>query len=79
MSALHTAPAPARPRARLSLREIVLVVVLGVVFGFLYWVFVQAWNGLAIAMGPAGDLAQHLVFGSSPTTFAHLEKERSGR
>jgi len=55
---------PAARRSRLSLREIVLVVVLGVVFGFLYWVFVQAWNALAIAMGPAGDLAQHMLFGS---------------
>src|SRR5699024_2074198 len=48
-------PPPAAPaRARLSLREIVLIVVLAVVFGFLYWVFVQAWHGLAIAMGQAG-------------------------
>ena len=62
MTAVETA-ATAR-RARLSLREIVMVVVLGVVFGFLYWVFVQAWNLLAIAMGPAGDLAQHVLFGS---------------
>ncbi|MEE1651962.1 ECF transporter S component [Brachybacterium sp. J144] len=55
----------ARPRrAPLALRELVLVVVLGVVFGFLYWAFVQAWNLLAIAMGPAGDLAQHVLFGS---------------
>jgi energy-coupling factor transport system substrate-specific component len=40
------------------------VVVLGTVFGFLYWVFVQAWIGLQVAMGPAGDLAQHLLLGS---------------
>jgi energy-coupling factor transport system substrate-specific component len=39
------------------------MVVLGVVFGFVYWALVQAWNGLAIAMGPAGDLAQHVLFG----------------
>ncbi len=39
------------------------MVVLGVVFGFVYWVLVQAWNGLAILMGPAGDLAQHVLFG----------------
>ncbi|MGO1200043.1 MAG: ECF transporter S component [Dermabacteraceae bacterium] len=62
MSAVQTASTTGR--SRLTLREIVLVVVLGVVFGFLYWVFVQAWNALAIAMGPAGDLAQHVLFGS---------------
>ena len=39
------------------------MVVLGVVFGFVYWALVQAWTGLAIAMGPAGDLAQHVLFG----------------
>ncbi|MCC2592028.1 ECF transporter S component [Tessaracoccus sp. OS52] len=50
-------------RAPLQLRDIVLMVVLGVVFGFLYWALVQAWNGLAVLMGPAGDLAQHVLFG----------------
>ena len=67
MTAPHLAPEEepgSRRRTPLTLRELVLVVVLGVVFGFLYWVFVQAWNALAIAMGPAGDLSQHLVFGS---------------
>ncbi|GGA55127.1 hypothetical protein GCM10011490_01190 [Pseudoclavibacter endophyticus] len=39
------------------------MVMLGAVFGFLYWALVQAWNALAVAMGPAGDLAQHVVFG----------------
>lgn len=39
------------------------MVVLGVVFGFVYWVLVQAWNGLAVLMGPAGDLAQHVLLG----------------
>lgn len=52
-----------RRRARLPLRDIVLMVMLGVVFGFLYWALVQAWNGLAVAMGPAGDLAQHVLLG----------------
>ncbi|MBK5248149.1 MAG: ECF transporter S component [Actinomycetales bacterium] len=53
-----------RPRAvSWDLKDLVLMVVLGVVFGFLYWVLVQAWNGLAILMGPAGDLAQHFLFG----------------
>jgi energy-coupling factor transport system substrate-specific component len=39
------------------------MVVLGAVFGFLYWVLVQAWTGLSVAMGPAGDLSQHILFG----------------
>ena len=39
------------------------MVVLGVVFGFVYWALDQAWNGLAILMGPAGDLAQHVLLG----------------
>jgi len=52
------------PRTRkLPLRDIVLMVMLGVVFGFLYWALVQAWNLLAVAMGPAGDLAQHVLLG----------------
>ena len=46
-----------------QLKDVVMVVVLGVVFGFLYWLLVQAWNGLAVAMGPAGDLAQHVLAG----------------
>lgn len=50
-------------RRGLELKEIVLIVMLGAVFGFLYWALVQAWNGLAILMGPAGDLAQHVLFG----------------
>lgn len=74
--------APSRRRARFTLREIVLVAVLGVVFGFLYWIFVQAWNGLAIAMGPAGDLAQHVLFGSwllvGPIAVAILRRPGSG-
>lgn len=80
MTAVETAAAARR--ARLSLREIVMVVVLGVVFGFLYWVFVQAWNLLAIAMGPAGDLAQHVLFGSwllvGPVALAILRRPGVG-
>lgn len=59
-----TLPAPRRARAPFwELKDLMLMVVLGVVFGFVYWVLVQAWNGLAILMGPAGDLAQHVLFG----------------
>ncbi|UFN43406.1 ECF transporter S component [Nocardioides okcheonensis] len=46
-----------------AMRDLVLMVVLGVVFGFLYWALVQAWTGLALLMGPAGDLAQHVLLG----------------
>lgn len=55
--------AGAKRRPKLALRDIVLMVMLGAVFGFLYWALVQAWNALAVAMGPAGDLAQHVLFG----------------
>lgn len=48
---------------RWQTRDLVLMVVLGTVFGFLYWALVQAWNGLAILMGPIGDLAQHVLLG----------------
>ncbi len=50
-------------RSGLALKDIVLMVVLGTVFGFLYWALVQAWTVLSIAMGPAGDLAQHFLLG----------------
>ena len=45
------------------MKDLVLIVVLGVVFGFAYWALVQGWNGLSILMGPAGDLSQHILFG----------------
>lgn len=50
-------------RARLTLAELVLLAVLAVVFGFLYWALVQAWGALQLAMGPFGDLAQHVLIG----------------
>lgn len=46
-----------------AMKDLVLIVVLGVVFGFAYWALVQGWNGLSVLMGPAGDLSQHIVFG----------------
>ena len=64
MSASPSAPhSPARNRFAFTLKDLILLVVLGVVFGFLYWVLVQAWTALSIAMGPAGDLAQHFLTG----------------
>jgi energy-coupling factor transport system substrate-specific component len=49
--------------ARWPLRDLVLLAVLAVVFGFLYWALVQGWSGLRIAMGPFGDLAQNVLVG----------------
>lgn len=46
-----------------NLREIVLIAALAVVFGLLYWAWVQVWGGLRLAMGPAGDLAQNVLIG----------------
>lgn len=58
------------------------MVVMGVVFGFVYWALVQAWNGLAIAMGPASDLAQHVIFGGwllvAPIVVAIVRRPGSG-
>lgn len=50
-------------RSRWEIRDLMLVVVLGVVFGFLYWVLVQAWVALQLIAGPFGDLAQHVLLG----------------
>ncbi|MGS0685034.1 ECF transporter S component [Nakamurella sp. GG22] len=46
-----------------ALKDVVLVVILGVVFGFLYWVLVQGWLALSVATGPFGDLTQHVLLG----------------
>ena len=50
-------------RHRLTLADLVLLSVLAVVLGFLYWALVQAWGALQLAMGPFGDLAQHVLIG----------------
>lgn len=76
-------PAPSRARAPFwELKDLMLMVVLGVVFGFVYWVLVQAWNGLAILMGPAGDLAQHVLFGGwlivAPVVLAIVRRPLAG-
>jgi len=76
-------PAPSRARAPFwELKDLMLMVVLGVVFGFVYWVLVQAWNGLAILMGPAGDLAQHVLFGGwlivAPIVLAIVRRPGAG-
>ncbi|MBK8459215.1 MAG: ECF transporter S component [Micropruina sp.] len=56
-------PAITPSRPPWQLKDLVLCVVLGVVFGFVYWAVVVAWKALSLAMGPAGDLAQHVLFG----------------
>jgi len=77
-----TAPATPRRGSRWQLRDIVLAVVMGVVFGFVYWALVQAWIGLQVAMGPAGDLAQHVLQGGwllvAPVVIAITRKPGSG-
>lgn len=50
-------------RRGLTLGDLVLLSVLAVVLGFLYWALVQLWGALQIAMGPFGDLAQHVLAG----------------
>lgn len=49
--------------ARWQTRDVMLTVVLGVTFGFLYWVLVQAWTALSVLAGPFGDLTQHVLLG----------------
>ncbi|KRC50532.1 thiamine ABC transporter permease [Leifsonia sp. Root227] len=65
MSGDTAAPGTAAPGSatRWSLRDLMLVVVLGVVFGFLYWALVQGWITLSALAGPFGDLVQHVLLG----------------
>lgn len=59
-----SARAAGRPSRRgLTLHDLVLLAALSVVFGFLYWLLVQAWGPLQVAMGPFGDLAQNVLIG----------------
>ncbi|HLS16067.1 MAG TPA: ECF transporter S component [Beutenbergiaceae bacterium] len=78
----HSQPSAGRSRGPWQLKDLVLMVVMGVVFGFVYWALVQAWNGLAIAMGPAGDLSQHILFGGwllvAPIVVAIVRRPGSG-
>ena len=65
-----------------SLRDLVLLVVLGVVFGFLYWVLVQGWLALAAVTGPFGDLTQHVLLGGwlivAPMAVAIIRRPGAG-
>ena len=70
------------PLARWEIRDIMLVVVLGVVFGFLYWALVQAWVALQLIAGPFGDLTQHALLGGwllvAPLAIAITRRPGSG-
>lgn len=63
-------------------RDVMLVVVLGVVFGFLYWALVQAWTALSVLAGPFGDLTQHVLLGGwlivAPLAIAITRRPGSG-
>jgi energy-coupling factor transport system substrate-specific component len=65
-----------------AMKDLVLMVVLGVVFGFAYWALVQAWNGLTVLMGPAGDLSQHILLGGwllvAPIAVAIIRRPGAG-
>jgi energy-coupling factor transport system substrate-specific component len=67
---------------RWAMKDLVLMVVLGVVFGFAYWALVQAWNGLSVLMGPAGDLSQHILLGGwllvAPIAVAIIRRPGAG-
>ena len=62
VSAARNTAAPGSA-TRWSLRDLMLVVLLGVVFGFLYWALVQGWIALSALAGPFGDLVQHVLLG----------------
>src|SRR5699024_6024082 len=50
-------------RRPIRLHALVLLAVLAVVFGFLYWALVQVWGWLQVLMGPLGDLSQNALIG----------------
>jgi len=67
---------------RWELRDVVLIAVLGVVFGFVYWALVQAMHGLGILLGPFGDLSQHVLQGGwllvAPVSIAIIRRPGAG-
>lgn len=67
---------------RWSMQDIVLMVVLGVVFGFSYWALAQGMNALRIVSGPIGDLSQHFLFGAwllvAPISVAIIRRPFTG-
>ena len=73
-----------RSRSSLAwpLADLMLVVVLGVVFGFLYRALVQGWIALSILAGPFGDLTQHVLLGGwlivAPVAVAIIRRPFAG-
>ncbi len=71
-----------RSRFAWQLKDIMLVVVLGVVFGFLYWALDQGWVGLSVLTGPFGDLTQHVLLGGwlivAPVAVAIIRRPFAG-
>ncbi|WP_291036383.1 ECF transporter S component [Herbiconiux sp.] len=65
-----------------QLKDIMLLVVLGAVFGFLYWALVQGWIALSVATGPFGDLTQHVLLGGwllvAPIAIAIIRRPFAG-
>jgi energy-coupling factor transport system substrate-specific component len=59
-----------------------LLVVLGAVFGFLYWALVQGWIAVSVAAGPFGDLTQHVLLGGwllvAPIAIAIIRRPFAG-
>ena len=74
--------AATRRRGPWTLKELMLVVVLGVVFGFLYWALVQGWIAFAAVTGPFGDLTQHVLLGGwlivAPVAIAIIQRPGAG-
>lgn len=73
---------PAPSALAWQLKDIMLLVVLGIVFGFLYWVLVQGWIALSVATGPFGDLTQHVLLGGwllvAPVAIAIIRRPFAG-
>lgn len=69
-------------RSAWSLKEIMLLVVLGSVFGVIYYIFVQLFFALQILLGPFADLSQHILFGAwlmvAPIAIAIIRRPFSG-
>ncbi|WP_213817054.1 ECF transporter S component [Glaciihabitans sp. dw_435] len=85
---MATTTTPPRSRRSTSwlfawqLKDIMLLVVLGAVFGFLYWALVQGWIALSVATGPFGDLTQHALLGGwllvAPIAIAIIRRPFAG-
>lgn len=74
-------PSVTPPRSRMAwqLKDLVLLVVLGVVFGFLYWALVQGWVAASLVFG---DLTEHFLAGGwlivAPVAIAIIRRPFAG-